>query len=185
MAKKGMVTKEHVKYKKHKKRRLVKYLAAYAAIRTGVKTAGKLIDKYNEGPEIMGDSDVLNYSIAFNGRDVKLDNEPFNGATINTICGGLKLDLSNAVIEDDVNIFCKSTLGGVSIVVPENVKVDISSNSKLSAVTNNVPGNNDDTVPTIHIHTENLLSGIDVKAKKEMKNKVYSAEIKTETIDIE
>jgi predicted membrane protein len=187
MAKKAVGTKGYVKVKKRKKRRLVKYLIAYAAIRTTVKTAGKLIDKYNEGPEIAEDSDVLNYSVAFNGKEVKLDHEPFNGATINTICSGLKLDLSNAIIEDDVNIFCKSTLSGISLIVPENVKVDISSDSKLSAVANNVPGINDDTVPTIHIHSENLLSGIDVKVKKAsvFKTKTSNEDTEPETIDIE
>lgn len=187
MAKKVVGTKEYVKVKKRKKRRLVKYVFAYAVIRTTVKTAGKLIDKYNEGPEIAEAGDVLNYSIAFNGRNIKIEDEPFTGARINSVCSGLKLDLSNSIIEDDVNIYCKSTLSGISIIVPENVKVDISAKSKLSGVANNVPNTNDDTVPTIHIHTENLMSGLDVKAKKasSAKNKVHAAEKEPETIDIE
>jgi predicted membrane protein len=187
MAKKEVSTKGYVKVKKRKKRRLIKYFIAYAAIRTTVKTAGKLIDKYNEGPEIAEDSDVVNYSVAFKGREVKLDHELFSGATINTVFSGLKLDLSNAIIEEDVDIFCKSTLSGISIIVPENVKVDITTNSKLSAVANNVPGINDDTVPTIHIHSENLLTGIDVKVKKasSYKAKAFNADTEPETIDIE
>ncbi|WFR59703.1 hypothetical protein QA584_11625 [Anaerocolumna sp. AGMB13025] len=191
MAKKVVGTKGYVKVKKRKKRRLVKYVVAYAAIRTGVKAAEKLIDKYNSVPEISEDSEVLNYSLAFNGRNVKIENEPFNGAKINTICSGLKLDLSNAIIEEDVNIICKSKMSGISIVVPDNVKVDISSDSKLSAVANNVSAINDDTAPTIHIHTENIMTGIDVKAKHPTRIKAYKEdadskeENKTETLDIE
>ena len=95
--------------------------------------------------------------------------------------------MSNAIIEDDVNIFCKSTLSGISLIVPENVKVDITSDSKFSAVANNVPGINDDTVPTIYIHSENLLSGIDVKVKKAsvFKTKASNEDTEPETIDIE
>ncbi|MGB8453328.1 MAG: hypothetical protein WCD89_13485 [Anaerocolumna sp.] len=192
MAKKVVGTKELVRYKKRKGRKLYKYIFAYAAIRTTVKVAGKLIDNYNEDSEIMEAGDVLNYSIAFNGRNVKIENEPFNGAIINTICSGLKLDLSNAIIEDDVNIYCKSTMSGISIIVPDNVKVDISAKSKLSGVANNVRNVDDDAAPTVHIHMENLLTGIDVKEKRssnvkkyDYKDKVYKTENKTETIDIE
>lgn len=180
MAKKAVPKKGYVKVKKRKKRRLIKYLVAYAAIRTTVKSAGKLIDKYNEETDISEDSDVLNYSSAFKGKEVKVDSELFNGAMIHTLCSGLRLDLSNAIIEDDVNIFVKSTLSGISIVVPENVNVDVSSNSKLSAVANNVLNSNDDTAPTIHIHAENIMSGIDVKVKKSINSyKKETSELET------
>ncbi len=192
MAKKVVGKRELVKVKKRKSRKLVKFIFAYAAVRTTVKVAGKMIEKYNEDNNITGSSDELNYSIAFNGRSVKIEDEPFNGAIINSICGGIKLDLSNAIIEDDVNIYCKNTMSGISILVPENVKVDISSKSLLSAVNNSVRSTDDDTVPTIHIHADNFMSGIDVKVKPasnvkayDYKDNVYKTENKTETIDIE
>ncbi|MFU0828372.1 MAG: hypothetical protein ACFWTJ_12755 [Lachnoclostridium sp.] len=188
MAKKAVAKKGYVKVKKRKKRRLIKYLIAYAAIRTTVKTAGKLIDKYNEGTDSPIDSDVLNCSVAFNGREVVVDNEPFTGATIQTVCSGLKLDLSNAIIEDDVNIFVKSIISGISIIVPENVKVDISSKSRFSSVSNNVTDIDDDTAPTIYIHTENILTGIDVKVKKSnnsVKAESFGSDRKQEIIDSE
>ncbi len=181
MAKKAARTKELVRYKKRKDRKLIKFIFAYAAVRTSVKVAGKLIDKYNENSEIMEAGDVRNYSIAFNGRDIKITDELFNGATVNAICSGLKLNLGDAIIEDDVNIYCKSTMSGITIIVPDNVKVDISAKSKLSALANHVPNINDETAPTIHIHSDNFLSGLDVKVKQADKVKSFNYEDKAET----
>ncbi len=192
MAKKIVGTKELVRYKKRRGGKLIKFIFAYAAVRTTVKVAVKLIDKYNEDGENTEEGDVLNYAIAFNGRDVKIENRPFNGATINTVCSGLKLDLGDAIIDDDVNIYCKSTMSGITIIVPENVKVDVSARSKFSGLANHVPNVDDETAPTIHIHADNFMSGIDVKVKQTNKVKTYDykdriceEENETETIDIE
>ncbi len=174
MAKKVLATKEYIRVKKGKGKRLIKFIFAYTAVRASVKVAGIVIDKYNEGSYVTQKSDVLNYSMAFNGRNVKIENEPFNGAMINTICSGLKLDLGNAIIEDDVNIYCKNTMSGINIIVPENVKVDISSKSVLSGVVNNVVNIDDESAPVIHIHAENFMSGIDVKVKETSKKTIKS-----------
>ena len=169
MAKKTVDTKGYVKMKskKRRKRKLVKFIFAYSAVRATVKVAGRLIDRYNEEDEVVEAGDVVNYSLAFKGRNIKVENEPFNGAIVNAICSGLKLDLSNAIIEDDVNIYCKNTMSGISIIVPENVKVEVSSKTKFSGVANNVPVIDDDAAPTIHIHVDNYMSGVDVKVKQE------------------
>ncbi len=187
MAKKTVDTKKNVKTKskKRRKRKLVKFIFAYSAVRATIKVAGRLVDRYNEEDDVVEAGNVVNYSLAFKGRNIKVENEPFNGAIVNTICSGLKLDLSNAIIEDDVNIYCKNTMSGISIIVPENVKVEVSSKTKFSGVANNVPVIDDDAAPIVHIHVDNYMSGVDVKVKQESSIKTFINKIKISKEDIE
>ncbi len=166
MAKKVLETKEKVRVKKRRGSKLIKFIFTYAVVRTTIKIAGILVDKYNEGGYVSQDGDILKYSVAFNGRNVKIENETFKGAVINTICSGMKMDLGNADIEDDVDIYCKNLMGGISIIVPENVKVDITAKSVFGSVANNVPYVENETAPIIHIHADNIMAGIEVKGKE-------------------
>ena len=101
------------------------------------------------------------YTAVFAGQDVKLDNEEFHGTSINAVFGGVKLDLRNAVIKEDVVINGRAVFGGIDIYTPDNVNVQIKSNSVFGGVDNK--NKNNDKEFTIYIDATCVFGGIDIK----------------------
>ena len=65
------------------------------------------------------------YCATFSGQNLKFDGEKFTGTNLTAVFGGIKCDLKNAIIENDVVINCSSIFGGIEIYVPDNIKVKI------------------------------------------------------------
>ena len=101
------------------------------------------------------------YCATFAAQDIKLGNEEFKGTKINAIFGGIKLDLRDAIINEDIVITTSSIFGGIDIIVPKNVKVSVKSNSIFGGVDNKV--NNKEGEVTIYINATCLFGGVDVK----------------------
>ena len=101
------------------------------------------------------------YSAIFTGQDIKVDKE-FKGTTLTAIFGGIKLDLRNATIKDDVVINCTSIFGGVDIFVPDNVKIEVKSNSVFGGVENNAVSSKEKGA-TIYIDATCAFGGLDIK----------------------
>lgn len=103
------------------------------------------------------------YCATFSGQDLKFDGEEFKGANLSAIFGGIKCDLRNAIINQDVVINASGIFGGVDILVPSNVKVKIKSSSAFGGVSNksnNMPSENS---PTIYINGSGVFGGVEVK----------------------
>ena len=80
--------------------------------------------------------------------------------------GGIELDLSRAIIQQDVVIEASCAFGGIDIRVPNNVKVEIDCTPILGGVDNkaSAPYSSDGKpIPTIFINATCILGGIDVK----------------------
>ena len=74
------------------------------------------------------------YCATFSGQNLKFDGEKFTGTNLTAVFGGIKCDLKNAIIENDVVINCSSIFGGIEIYVPDNIKVKIKSSSIFGGV---------------------------------------------------
>ena len=101
------------------------------------------------------------YSAVFSGQDIKIDKEEFKGTSVNAIFGGIKLDLRNAIIKDDVVINAKAIFGGVDFIMPENVNVKVKSNSVFGGIDNKIT--NDNKKVTIYVDATCVFGGIDIK----------------------
>ncbi len=100
----------------------------------------------------------------FSGQDVKLDGDKFEGTDVNAIFGGVKLDLTKAVIEKDIVINTYSIFGGIDILVPEDVKVKVKSTAIFGGVDNKHNSTNEkENVHTVYINALCLFGGLDVK----------------------
>ena len=89
--------------------------------------------------------------------------EPFHGARLDAFCGGLRLDLRNAVISEDEEIDIHTFLGGVEVFVPDNVNIIVKSNSFIGGVGNETPKRTFPNAPCLHIIASNFLGGVSVK----------------------
>ena len=99
----------------------------------------------------------------FSNQNIKLDDEEFKGTNLNAIFGGIKLDLRNATIKDDVVINACSVFGGIDILVPDGYKVKIKSSSLFGGVSNNKRSKTTEKSKTIFIDANCLFGGVTIK----------------------
>ena len=112
---------------------------------------------------IMEDSkNYKEYTATFSGRRIVLPPEPFSGAELNAIFGGLDLDLRDAVINEDIIINVSAIFGSINIFVPDHVRVKSSSTSIFGGVSNKRYRNIKEG-PTIFINGTCMFGGVDVK----------------------
>ncbi|MCR1834734.1 cell wall-active antibiotics response protein [Oceanobacillus caeni] len=71
-------------------------------------------------------SDKLSTFLLFSGAEIKSQSKNFQGGSVVTIMGGVEIDLRDAVIAEGAMLDFTSILGGISIIVSENVQVEIS-----------------------------------------------------------
>ena len=117
----------------------------------------KEINKLNENrPKDSG------YCATFSGQNVKFDGEKFNGTELTAVFGGVKCDLTKAIIENDVVINATSVFGGIDILVPENVKVKIKSTSIFGGVDEKRKSDNTEG-HTIYVNATCIFGGVDIK----------------------
>lgn len=99
----------------------------------------------------------------FSNQNIKLDDEEFKGTNLNAIFGGIKLDLRNATIKDDVVINACSVFGGIDILVPDGYKVKVKSSSLFGGVSNNKRSKTTEKSKTIFIDANCLFGGVTIK----------------------
>lgn len=90
--------------------------------------------------------------------------ETFHGARLDAFFGGLRLDLSRAVISEDEEIDIHTYLGGVEVIVPNNVNVMTKSHSFLGGVSNEITRSEIPGAPCLHIVASNFLGGVTIKS---------------------
>ncbi len=108
-------------------------------------------------------TETKEYCSCFSGQTIDFNNEEFTGCTINAIFGGVKCDLKNAIIKNDVVINATSVFGGITIYVPENVNVKISSTSIFGGVSDERKNKTKNNEYTIYVNTTSMFGGIEIK----------------------
>ena len=79
---------------------------------------------------------ILKISSAFGEQNHRVEAEEFDGADIEASFGSVRLDLRNAIFNEDVEVRVKASFAGVGIYVPKDVNVDVRSNSAFGGVNN-------------------------------------------------
>lgn len=79
---------------------------------------------------------ILKISSAFGEQNHRVEAEEFDGAGIEASFGSVRLDLRNAIFNEDVEVRVKASFAGVGIYVPKDVNVDVRSNSAFGGVNN-------------------------------------------------
>ena len=100
---------------------------------------------------------------AFSSSELRCDGEVFEGAELTAVFGGVKCDLRGALIEKDCVIRVSATFGGVDILLPPSVNVQIRSDSLFGGISDKahrtaIPG-----VPTVYVQGTCLFGGVDIQ----------------------
>lgn len=118
------------------------------------KTKWKL-PEYNE-------AGIENYNAIFSGQERKYFKEPFLGADILALFGGVQLDLTNAIINNDVRINVKSIFGGCELKVPSGVTIKTTETNIFGGVKNNCKNQLNNNI-TIYIESVSIFGGLTIK----------------------
>ena len=104
-----------------------------------------------------------NYTAVFGARNVFCAHEPFVGASLCAVFGGVDLNLRDAIIDQDVMIQADAIFGGIDIFLPPNVNVKVNCTPLFGGVSNKTIPNAGADVPTVYITGNCMFGGIDLK----------------------
>ena len=102
-------------------------------------------------------------SVRYGGDEYIYHGETFHGAQLDAFCGGIRLDLREAVINEDEEIDIHTFLGGVELLVPKNVNVVTKSRSFIGGVGDETDRNMKSDAPCLHIVASNFFGGVSVR----------------------
>lgn len=89
--------------------------------------------------------------------------EPFHGAKLDAFCGGLRLDLRDAVISEDEEIDIHTYLGWVELLVPSEVNVVVKSRSFIGGTDNETVKSLNENAHCLHIISSNMFGGVNIR----------------------
>ena len=124
----------------------------------------KVSDKVKDEIKKLNKNSKDEYTATFSGQDLNFDDEEFKGCELNAIFGGIKCDIKNAKLKDDVVINASSIFGGITLYVPKDVNVKVVSNSIFGGVSGNYNKNmSDKKGKTIYVNATCLFGGVEIK----------------------
>ena len=144
------------------------YLCIFVLLYVGVEL---VVDSYRRDPDqwlqrplpLGEDGKRICCSARYGGDEYVFHSETFHGARLDAFCGGIRMDLREAVITEDEEIDIHTFCGGIELLVPTTVNVEVNSRSFIGGVGNHTKGKSNNTAPTLHIIASNFLGGVDIK----------------------
>ncbi len=103
------------------------------------------------------------HAATFSGMTFVQPNTKYCGGELDSIFGGLTLDLRNAIIDENIIINATSIFGGIDIYVPKTVRVKVSSTSFFGGVSNKRKGAAPSKAPIIYINSTCMFGGVEIK----------------------
>lgn len=103
------------------------------------------------------------YCATFSGQNADFSNEEFDGAELTAVFGGVKCDLRQAIMKEDCVINICSVFGGVTVYVPENVNVKISSTSIFGGISDDRKVRTNGNPVTLYINGNCIFGGAEIK----------------------
>lgn len=144
---------------------LWKLLIPAIIVIVGVKLIfGSVFDKkVKEAVEKLNKSgDPKQGTAVFSGCNIDFRGEPFDGANLTAVFGGIKCDLREAIIEQDCIIEVSAIFGGIDLFLPDNVNVKINTTSIFGGVANKKHKAENASV-TVYISGSCMFGGVDIK----------------------
>lgn len=108
-------------------------------------------------------SEAKEYNAFFSGQDISFDGQVFEGCKLAALFGGIKCDLSGAVIQKDIVIDAEGIFGGVDIILPQGVNCAVKSSAIFGGVSNKYSKNKEEGRPTVYVNGTAVFGGVDVK----------------------
>lgn len=103
------------------------------------------------------------YWATFSGQNIDFAKQNFENCTLEAVFGGVKCDLRHAKIAKEASIQASSVFGGITIYVPEDVKVEITATQIFGGVSDKRKYFADKTKSTLYISANCIFGGVEIK----------------------
>lgn len=122
---------------------------------------GKVV---KEVKKLRGKTNDKEYWATFSGQNLDFAKEKFEGCRLEAIFGGIKCDLREAEIKEDVLVRASSVFGGITIYAPEGVNVQVISTAMFGGVTDHHAKKiKDEAKKTIFVEATCIFGGVEIK----------------------
>ena len=108
-------------------------------------------------------NDLKECCACFSSQDLDFSNEEYKGSSLTAVFGGIKCNLEDAIIKEDVVINTTSIFGGITIYVPKDVNVKVSSTSIFGGVSDERKDKVKDSKHTIYVNATTMFGGVEIK----------------------
>lgn len=114
--------------------------------------------------ELSTNNGLVEYPAIFGGQDLNFSDVDFEGCNLTAVFGGIKCDLIDAKIKEDVLINATSVFGGIDIIVPEDVVVKVTSFPLFGGVSDNRKvKDTKSSKKTIYVNATCMFGGVEIK----------------------
>lgn len=108
------------------------------------------------------DASSPNYTAIFTGQEIKSITAQLDGATLLALFGGLSIDFRDAKINQDIIIDATALFGGLEIMFPSNVNVEVKSTPLFGGVENKIKSSASLNKPTVTLRCLAAFGGIEI-----------------------
>lgn len=122
----------------------------------------KFKKKINEKVKSVRTEDMENIIATFSEQKINKDNEKLKNTSLDAVFGGIILDLRKASFDNETVIKASSIFGGIDILLPDDVNVQLKATPIFGGV-NNKLRNQKENKKTVYIDAFCLFGGIDIK----------------------
>ena len=99
----------------------------------------------------------------FGAQDLDYSGREFEGLELNTVFGGIECDLRRAIFTKDVVIKTNAVFGGIDVLLPENVNVQLSSTSIFGGMEDQRRMSHVEDAITVFVEGNCVFGGVDIK----------------------
>lgn len=103
------------------------------------------------------------YCATFGGQNLDFSKEEFKGCDLTAVFGGVKCDLREAILKEDIVINASAIFGGIDILIPDDVNVKINATPIFGGISNKKRNEQKEHTKTIYINATCLFGGLDIK----------------------
>lgn len=122
----------------------------------------KIKEKMENTLKDKGINEENTYYATFGAQNINLSDVEIKNMELNAIFGGIKCNLKESIIKEDVMIKVSSIFGGTTLTLPKDVKVKVLSTPIFGGVDNKHKDPKEE-VRTIYINAICLFGGLDIR----------------------
>ncbi len=124
---------------------------------------GTIESKIKEEIKKLNKNNDKEYAATFGEQNLDFSNEKFSGCDLNAVFGGVKCNVVTSKITEDVVINATAVFGGITIYVPDDINVKVTSTSIFGGVSDERKNKKTDSKVTIYINATCMFGGIEIK----------------------
>lgn len=108
-------------------------------------------------------NDKEEYCATFGSQELDFTDEEFKGCNLTAVFGGVECNLKDAIIKENVVINTSAIFGGITIYVPKDVNIKISSTPIFGGVSDDRKVKTKNAKHTIYIKATAIFGGVEIK----------------------